>query len=64
MFPDSTKRINAKFKNLKKALKTWKAQLPNLASTIQNSKDLIQFLDILEEHRDLPYPCMSGTLGV
>jgi len=50
---DSAKRISAKFKNLRRVLKAWKAQLPNLASAIQNFKDLIQFLDVLVENRDL-----------
>jgi Tfp pilus assembly protein PilO len=50
---DSAKRITAKFKNLRKALKTWKAQLPNLATVIANSREIISFMDILEEMRDL-----------
>jgi hypothetical protein len=36
-----------------KALKTWKAGLPNLAAAISKSKELVQFLDVLEEARDL-----------
>jgi hypothetical protein len=31
LLTDSAKRINAKFKNLRKTLKIWKSQLPNLA---------------------------------
>jgi hypothetical protein len=50
---DSAKSISAKFKNLMKALKTWKAGLPNLAAAISKSKELVQFLDVLEEARDL-----------
>jgi exonuclease III len=51
--PYSAKRISAKFKNLRKVFKEWKRKLPNLASAIRNSRDVIQFLDILEEFRDL-----------
>jgi hypothetical protein len=50
---DSAKSISAKFKNLRKALKTWKAGLSNLAAAISKSKELVQFLDVLEEARDL-----------
>ena len=31
----------------------WKTQLPNLPATIQNTKDIIVLLDILDESRDL-----------
>jgi hypothetical protein len=50
---DKAKIVTAKFKNLRKALKAWKSQLPNLAATIQNTKDTILLLDTIEEHRDL-----------
>jgi mannosylglycoprotein endo-beta-mannosidase len=50
---DAAKNLTAKFKNLRKVFKAWKTQLPNLAMTIQNCKDVIQFMDILEEGRDL-----------
>jgi adenosine deaminase len=45
--------LTAKFKNIRKVFKARKTQLPNLASAITNAKDLVQFLDILEEFRDL-----------
>jgi hypothetical protein len=50
---DKAKVISAKYKNLKRVLKAWRNQLHNLAKTIQNCKDVIMFLDILEEHIDL-----------
>lgn len=50
---DKAKRLNAKFKNLKRVFKDWKSQLPSLASTIQNAKETVQFLDTIEEFRDL-----------
>jgi hypothetical protein len=53
MTDDSAKKISAKFKNLRRALKAWKSQLPNLAAAIQNAKDQIQFFDMVEENRDL-----------
>jgi hypothetical protein len=50
---DCAKSISAKFKNLRKALKTWKTGLPNLAAVIAKSREVVQFLDVLEEVRDL-----------
>jgi hypothetical protein len=50
---DAAKVLTAKFKNLRKVFKAWKSQLPNLTKTIQNCKEVIQFMDILEEGRDL-----------
>lgn len=50
---DSAKMISAKFKNLRRAFKIWKAQLPNLAATITCSKQTLQLLYIMEEFRDL-----------
>jgi hypothetical protein len=50
---DGSKTISAKFKNLRRVLKVWKALLPNLDSTIANCREIIQFLDIVEEFRDL-----------
>jgi hypothetical protein len=50
---DSAKNLSAKFKNLRRVFKAWKAQLPNLALAIQNTKDIIQLLDIMEESKDL-----------
>jgi hypothetical protein len=50
---DKAKNINAKLKNLRKTLRAWKLHLPSLGKTIQNCKEIILFLDILEEFRDL-----------
>jgi hypothetical protein len=50
---DKAKRTNAKFKNLRRILKAWKVQLPNLSKMIQGCKDTILFLDVIEESRDL-----------
>jgi hypothetical protein len=58
---DKAKKISAKFKNLRRVFKAWQSQLPNLPKTTQNCKDVILFLDVLEEHRDLCWK--NGTLG-
>jgi hypothetical protein len=50
---DSAKKIMAKFKNLKRVLRWWYAQISNLATTIQNNKMVMNFLDNMEEHRYL-----------
>lgn len=50
---DQAKVLTAKFKNIRRVLKAWKTTLPNLASMIQNTKDLLLFLDLIEETRDL-----------
>jgi hypothetical protein len=50
---DSAKRMMAKFKNLRRVLRCWYAQIFNLATTIQNNKMVLNFLDTIEEHRDL-----------
>jgi hypothetical protein len=50
---DKAKKISSKFKILRRILKAWKNQLPNLVKTIQNCKEVILFLDTLEENRDL-----------
>lgn len=50
---DKDRTIGSKFKNLRRVLKAWKNQLPNLAKGIQNCKEVILFLDNLEEIRDL-----------
>lgn len=52
-FFDKAKVISAKFKNLRKALRSWKSQVPSLAKTIQNTKNVLLFLDIIEESKDL-----------
>jgi hypothetical protein len=46
-------RITTKLKLSKKYLKEWQRNLPKLLETIDNTKLLIQFIDIIEEHRDL-----------
>jgi len=50
---DKAKRLDNKFKNLRRVLKAWKKLLPSLAKSIQNYKEAILFMDILEEARDL-----------
>jgi CRISPR/Cas system-associated endonuclease Cas1 len=50
---DKAKIINAKFKNLRRVLKAWKLHFPSLGKTIQICKEIILFLDIMEEFRDL-----------
>jgi len=50
---DPAKNLTAKFKNLRRELKVWKAQLPSLALTIQNIKTVLHFLEAIEIFRDL-----------
>lgn len=50
---DKDKRLGSKFKNLRRVLKSWKKLLPSREKTIQNCKDSISFLDMVEEVRDL-----------
>lgn len=50
---DQAKRITAKFKKLRKALREKQASISNLKIVINNTKMLIQFLDLMEECRDL-----------
>jgi hypothetical protein len=52
-FTDSAKRINAKFKNLRRGLKFWAKNLPCLKKQIQKVNDVIDFLDLAEEMRSL-----------
>jgi hypothetical protein len=46
------KKITAKFKDLRRVLRAWHSQLSNLTATITNTKNVLMFLDILEEFRD------------
>lgn len=47
------KALTKKFKNLKGALKAWSLRFSNLRTTINNTSMVIQFLDLIEEFRDL-----------
>jgi hypothetical protein len=47
------KRVGAKFKALRKVRRQWHSQISNLTKTIENSKTIISFPNILEESRDL-----------
>jgi hypothetical protein len=42
----------AKLKNLRRVLREWHKQNPNLASSIANTKELILMIDTFEEFRD------------
>jgi retron-type reverse transcriptase len=48
-FTDSAKRINAKFKNLRRALKLWAKNLPCLKNLIAKVNSVIGLLDTIEE---------------
>lgn len=50
---DLAKLITAKFKNLRKVLKHWRHSLSNLKANISKVKLVLQFLNFLEECRDL-----------
>jgi hypothetical protein len=51
--PDAAKAITAKFKNLRRVLKAWKAKLPSLALIIDNIKLILHFLETIEVLRDV-----------
>jgi hypothetical protein len=51
--PDPARRLMAKFKRARKDSSKWQKQLPKLANTIDNIKLIIQFIDLIEESRDL-----------
>jgi hypothetical protein len=50
---DPTNKLMAKFERARKVLKQWHRNLPIISSSIENIKLIIQFLDIVEEMRDL-----------
>lgn len=50
---DKAKIVIAKFKNLRRVLKAWSAQISGLKKVMANVKLLLSFLDFLEEIRDL-----------
>jgi exonuclease III len=52
-FTNSAKRINAKFKNVRRALKIWSRNLPCLKNQIEKVNSVIEMLDIFEEIRAL-----------
>src|SRR4051812_38229139 len=52
-FHDSAKKINAKFKNVRRGLKIWAKKLPCLKAQICNVNATIDLLDVLEEMRTL-----------
>jgi hypothetical protein len=52
-YSDSAKKINAKFKNLRRGLKLWAKNLPCLKHQIQKTNEVIELLDIIEELRTL-----------
>src|ERR1043165_1301907 len=52
-FHYAAKKINAKLKNVRRALKLWAKTLPTLKIEIGKLNELIFILDFLEEFRDL-----------
>jgi len=53
---DPAKRLTAKFKNLRRVLKSWNASLPRLALVIERIKMILHFLEAIEGLRDLTLP--------
>jgi hypothetical protein len=51
--PDKAKNLKAKFKIIRKVLKDWQRSLPKIDKIVRHIKLLIEFIDIIEEHRDL-----------
>jgi hypothetical protein len=52
-FTNSAKRINAKFKNVRRALKIWSKNLPCMKKRIEKVNSVIDMLDTFEEVRAL-----------
>lgn len=50
---DPAKVIVSKLKNSRKVVREWRKNLPGLANTIANSKQILMLMDTLEESRDL-----------
>ncbi|KAG2577531.1 hypothetical protein PVAP13_6NG126803 [Panicum virgatum] len=50
---DKVKIISAKFKNLRRVMKAWQAQLSSLKANISNVKLILTLLNLIEEFRDL-----------
>jgi hypothetical protein len=51
--PDKAKNLTTKFKIARKVLKDWQRSLPKIDKTVSDTKLLIEFIDNIEEHRDL-----------
>ena len=50
---DCAKIISAKFKNLRRIIRSWQTHLSSLKANIANVKLVLSFLTVLEEFRDL-----------
>jgi hypothetical protein len=50
---DKAKNLTAKFKIARKVLKDWQRSLPKIDKTVRDIKLLIEFIDNIEEQRDL-----------
>jgi hypothetical protein len=50
---NSVRKINAKFKNLRRTLKIWAKRLPCFKNLIKKVNETIELLDIFEEIRPL-----------
>jgi len=50
---DAAKLLTSKFKNLRKVLKIWKLSLSNLKQNISHVKLVLDFLNLIEDFRDL-----------
>lgn len=59
-YADAAKRINAKFKILRKHLKVWAKSLSPLKEEISDVNNLIALIDSVENFRDLS--SSEGTL--
>jgi hypothetical protein len=50
---DQAKNISAKFKNLRKIFRNGQKSIPTLKTNITNVKDILLFIEIIEDYRDL-----------
>ena len=53
---DKAKIISGKFKNLRRVIKAWQANISSLKVNINNVKLILSFMNMLEEFRDLSLP--------
>ena len=49
---DVAKNVTAKFKNLRRVLKTWQTNISSLSANISNVKLILSLMELLEAHKN------------
>jgi hypothetical protein len=49
---DVAKNVTAKFKNLRRVLKTWQRNISSLSANISNVKLILSLMELLEAHKN------------